>query len=233
MTALPHSPIIDFARVSKRYGKHNRALNDVSFQVEAGEMLFLTGHSGAGKTTILKLIMGMESLSYGQATVNGQSLRKLNGRNLARYRRNIGMIFQDHRLLNDRSVLANIALPLQIRGFDDAFSQRRARAALSQVGLADKAVFYPLELSSGQQQRVGIARAMVARPALILADEPTGNLDPDLSLELMELFLELNKQGSTVLIASHDLFLIKRLRKRVLVLQNGELIDDFRPDSLR
>jgi len=225
-------PMIAFSRVSKRYGKHNRALNDVSFEVKAGEMLFLTGHSGAGKTTILKLIMGMENLSYGQATVNGQDVRKLNPRNRPRYRQGIGMIFQDHRLLNDRNVLDNIALPLHIRGFDDTFSLRRARAALTQVGLAGKEDFYPQELSSGQQQRVGIARAMVARPPLILADEPTGNLDPDLSLELMELFLELNKQGSTIVIASHDLFLIKRLKKRVLVLQDGELIDDFRPDSL-
>ncbi len=228
----PSPAMIDFSRVSKRYGAHNRALHDVSFTVNAGEMLFLTGHSGAGKTTILKLIMGMENLSYGQARVNGHDLRALNPRNRPRYRQGIGMIFQDHRLLNDRNVLANIALPLHIRGFDDSFSLRRARAALTQVGLQGKENFYPQELSSGQQQRVGIARAMVARPPLILADEPTGNLDPDLSLELMELFLELNKRGSTIVIASHDLFLIKRLKKRVLVLQDGELIDDFRPDSL-
>jgi cell division transport system ATP-binding protein len=227
-----HSPMIQFSRVSKRYGAHNRALNDVSFEVKAGEMLFLTGHSGAGKTTILKLIMGMEGLSYGQATVNGHDLRRLNARKRPQYRQQIGMIFQDHRLLDDRPVLANIALPLQIRGYDETTSLKRARAALAQVGLQGKEHFFPQELSSGQQQRVGIARAMVARPPLILADEPTGNLDPDLSLELMELFLELNQRGCTILIASHDLFLIKRLRKRVLVLQDGELIDDFRPETL-
>ncbi len=229
-TAAP--PMIAFTRVSKRYGKHNRALHDVSFSVQPGEMLFLTGHSGAGKTTILKLIMGMEEISYGQAMVNGYDLRALTPRKRPRYRQGIGMIFQDHRLLDDRNVLANIALPLLIRGYDTALSQRRARAALTQVGLNGKENFYPQELSSGQQQRVGIARAMVARPPLILADEPTGNLDPDLSLELMELFLDLNKQGTTIVIASHDLFLIKRLQKRVLVLQDGALIDDFRPESL-
>ncbi len=225
-------PMISFARVSKRYGKHNRALNDVSFDVEKGEMIFLTGHSGAGKTTVLKLIMGMERLSYGQAWVNGQNLRRLNTRNRPAYRLNIGMIFQDHRLLGNRTAIENIALPLIIRGYDESLSLRRARAALAQVGLAGKERFYPQELSSGQQQRVGIARAMVARPPLILADEPTGNLDPDLSLELMEIFLNINRLGSTIVIASHDLFLIKRLRKRVLVLQDGALIDDFRPESL-
>ncbi|VAW42169.1 Cell-division-associated, ABC-transporter-like signaling protein FtsE [hydrothermal vent metagenome] len=223
--------MISFNRVSKKYGKDNKALSDVSFTIEAGEMLFLTGHSGAGKTTILRLLMLMQSASYGQITVKGQNLSSLNSSKIATYRRNIGMIFQDHRLLNNKTVLENIALSLQIRGYSDSASYKLSRAALVQVGIGEKANFFPLELSSGQQQRVGIARAFVAKPDIILADEPTGNLDPDLSLELMQIFENLNKQGTTILIASHDLFLIKRLQKRVLVLDKGELIDDFSPQN--
>lgn len=221
--------MINFKRVSKSYGKDSKALRDVSFDVEAGEMLFLTGHSGAGKTTILKLIMLMQNSSYGQIVVKGQDLSILPTRKIPAYRLNLGMIYQDHRLLNDKTVLENVALALQIRGYSDAHSNKNARAALTQVGIGEKANFYPLELSSGQQQRVGIARAFVAKPDIILADEPTGNLDPDLSLELMQIFEELNKQGMTIIIASHDLFLIKRMQKRVLVLKDGELEDDFRP----
>jgi cell division transport system ATP-binding protein len=221
--------MISFNRVSKSYGKDSKALRDVSFEVSSGEMLFLTGHSGAGKTTILKLLMLMQDISYGQIKVKEQDLSQLKTNQISAYRRSIGMIFQDHRLLTNRTVLENIALSLQLRGYSDSASLKSARAALTQVGIGEKAMFYPQELSSGQQQRVGIARAIVAKPDLILADEPTGNLDPDLSLELMQIFENLNKQGITILIASHDLFLIKRLQKRVLVLEKGELIDDFNP----
>lgn len=221
--------MIIFKRVSKSYGKDSKALRDVSFDVDAGEMLFLTGHSGAGKTTILKLIMLMQKSSYGQITVNNQDISNLSSSKIPAYRLKIGMIYQDHRLLNDKTVLENVALSLQIRGYSDVYSYKSARAALEQVGIGEKANFFPLELSSGQQQRVGIARAFVAKPDIVLADEPTGNLDPDLSLELMQIFENLNKQGMTILIASHDLFLIKRMQKRVLVLKNGELEDDFRP----
>ena len=221
--------MISFKRVSKSYGKDNKALRDVSFDVEAGEMLFLTGHSGAGKTTILRLLMMMQEVSYGQLTIKGKDVSKSKAKDIQKYRLDIGMIYQDHQLLNNKTVLENIALPLQIRGYSDAYSFKSAHAALQQVSIAEKADFYPLELSSGQQQRVGIARAFVSKPSLILADEPTGNLDPDLSLELMQIFEELNKQGMTIIIASHDLFLIKRLQKRVLVLDKGELIDDFNP----
>ncbi len=223
--------IIQFNRVSKSYGKHNKALHDVSFDVESGEMLFLTGHSGAGKTSILKLIMCMEDISYGQAAVNGFALRQLNNHSLPKYRQTIGMIFQDHQLLENRTIIDNIALSLWLRGHSKHDALKQARVVLNQVGLSDKANFYPNELSSGQQQRVGIARAIIAKPDILLADEPTGNLDPDLSLELMELFLQINQQGTTVIIATHDLFLIKRLRKRVLVLDSGRLIDDYRPDT--
>lgn len=223
--------IIKFNRVSKSYGKHNKALHDVSFEVEQGEMLFLTGHSGAGKTSILKLIMCMESISYGQAQVNGFGLRDLNAKTLPKYRQTLGMIFQDHQLLENRTIIDNIALSLWLRGHSKTDSLKQARVTLNQVGIADKANFYPNELSSGQQQRVGIARAIIAQPDILLADEPTGNLDPDLSLDLMELFMDINKKGTTVIIATHDLFLIKRLRKRVLVMDSGQLIDDYRPDQ--
>ncbi len=223
--------MINFKRVSKSYGKDNKALRDVSFDVKAGEMLFLTGHSGAGKTTILKLLMLMQDISYGQVIVKGKDLNTLKPKHFPAYRRDIGMIFQDHRLLENKTVLENIALSLQIRGYSDAHSLKSAQTALSQVGIGEKAHFFPQELSSGQQQRVGIARAFVSKPDLILADEPTGNLDPDLSLELMQIFENLNKLGITIIIASHDLFLIKRLQKRVLVLDKGELIDDFSPQN--
>ena len=223
--------MINFKRVSKSYGKDNKALRDVSFDVKRGEMLFLTGHSGAGKTTILKLLMLMQNITYGQVIVKGKDLSVMKARNIPAYRRSIGMIFQDHRLLENKTVLENIALSLQIRGYSDAHSFKSAQTALSQVGIGEKSRFYPQELSSGQQQRVGIARAFVCKPDLILADEPTGNLDPDLSLELMQIFENLNKQGITIIIASHDLFLIKRLQKRVLVLDKGELIDDFSPQN--
>jgi len=221
--------IIDFNRVSKAYGKHNKALSDVSFAVEAGEMLFLTGHSGAGKTSILKLIMKIENISYGQASVNGFQLRTLKEHQLPEYRQRLGMIFQDHRLLENRTILDNVALSLWIRGYGKTESHKQARVALQQVGLEDKLNYFPDQLSSGQQQRVGIARAIVSKPDILLADEPTGNLDPDLSLELMEIFMKINESGTTVVIASHDLILIKRLRKRVLVLDSGQLIDDYRP----
>ena len=223
--------MISFKRVSKSYGKDSKALRDVSFDVEAGEMLFLTGHSGAGKTTILKLLMLMQDISYGQIVVQDEDLSRMKSSRIPAYRRNMGMIFQDHRLLDNKTVLENIALSLQIRGYSDSISYKQARAALVQVGIGEKANFYPQELSSGQQQRVGIARAFIAKPDIILADEPTGNLDPDLSLELMQIFEKLNEQGMTIIIASHDLFLIKRLQKRVLVLEKGELIDDFSPQK--
>lgn len=223
--------MISFKRVSKSYGKDSKALRDVSFDVDAGEMLFLTGHSGAGKTTILKLLMLMQDISYGQIVVQDEDLSRMKSSRIPAYRRNMGMIFQDHRLLDNKTVLENIALSLQIRGYSDSVSYKQARAALVQVGIGEKANFYPQELSSGQQQRVGIARAFIAKPDIILADEPTGNLDPDLSLELMQIFEKLNEQGMTIIIASHDLFLIKRLQKRVLVLEKGELIDDFSPQK--
>jgi len=215
--------MIRFDDVSKRYPGGQEALSHVSFQLEQGEFAFLTGHSGAGKSTLLKLIMQMERPSSGQLFVNGQNLNKLSHRQLPFYRRNIGLVFQDHQLLFDRSVFDNVALPLQIAGHPAQEAARRVRAALDKVGLLHKENQNPMALSSGEQQRIGIARAVVNKPALLLADEPTGNLDPDLSAEIMNLFLQFNSVGVSVLIASHDLELIRSMQHRILVLEQGRL----------
>jgi cell division transport system ATP-binding protein len=217
--------MIQFDDVSKRYPSGQEALSHVDFRLREGEFAFLTGHSGAGKSTLLKLIMHMELPSSGQVFVQGQNLNKLSRRQLPYYRRNIGLVFQDHRLLFDRSVFDNVALPLQIAGYDPALAARRVRAALDKVGLLHKEAQNPVALSSGEQQRVGIARAVVNKPALLLADEPTGNLDPELSEDIMDLFRQFNDVGVTVLIASHDLDLVQRMGRRVLVLEHGRLYD--------
>jgi len=221
--------MITFNQVSKRYPSGQEALRRVSFEVERGEMVFITGHSGAGKTTLLRLIMLIERSSSGQVIVGGQNLNRLARSRVPLLRRQIGFTFQDHRLLLDRSVFDNVALPLVISGFTPADIGRRVRAALDKVGLLHKEKQYPLTLSSGEQQRVGLARAVVNKPQVLLADEPTGNLDPGLAQEIMQLFRQFNQVGVTVLIASHALSLIKNLRYRTLVLQQGQLIDDMYP----
>ena len=218
--------MIRFDSVSKRYSGGREALIDVSFTVEPGEMLFVTGHSGAGKTTLLKLIAVIDRASGGAITVHGRDLARVRRREIPRLRRDIGMVFQDHRLLMDRSVADNVALPLVIAGIPHEECGKRVRGALEKVGLAGRGKDAPAGLSTGEQQRVGIARAIVARPALIIADEPTGNLDPQLSEEIMQLFVSLRQTGSTILIASHDLALLKRMKQRVIVLDHGHLIDD-------
>ena len=200
--------MIKFDDVSKRYPGGHEALSHIDFHLGRGELAFLTGHSGAGKSTLLKLIMHMELASSGQVIVNGQNLNKLKRRQVPFYRRNIGLVFQDHQLLFDRTVYDNVALPLMIAGYDPREAARRVRAALDKVGLLHKENQNPIALSSGEQQRVGIARAVVNKPPLLLADEPTGNLDPELSAEIMELFEQFSSVGVTVLIASHDLALI-------------------------
>ncbi len=219
--------MIKFDRVSKLYPGGSRALADVSFTIERGSMVFLTGHSGAGKSTLLRLVMMLERASRGQVFVNERNLSKIPDRQAALVRRDTGMIFQDHKLLKDKTVADNVALPLMIAGLRYGDIRKRVRAALDKVGLLDKEKSWPLTLSGGEQQRVGIARAIVAMPPLLLADEPTGNLDPSLSRELFGLFREVSEQGVTVLIASHDLDLIRQTRKRVLVLSNGRLADDI------
>lgn len=216
--------MIEFERVSKRYQGGFEALNDVSFNITRGEMLFLTGRSGAGKSTLLKLIMLMERPSAGRIVVNGHQLDKLSSRKVPQLRREIGVVFQNHQLLFDRSVYDNVALPLMILGYQANEIGRRVRAALDKVGLLSKEKVNPQTLSGGEQQRVGIARAVVHKPPILLADEPTGNLDPELSRDVMHLFEQFNQVGVTVLIASHDLGLIARLPHRLLTLREGTLV---------
>ena len=215
--------MIRFDEVSKRYDGGSEALSRVSFELADGEMSFLTGHSGAGKSTLMKLIILMERASQGQVIVNGTNLNRVSRRQVPAVRRNVGVVFQNHQLLSDRTVYDNVALPLTIAGFSPKEVGRRVRAALSKVGLSDKEKRYPVALSGGEQQRVGIARAVVNKPPLLLADEPTGNLDPELSQEIMDLFSQFNQVGVSVLIATHDLDLVQRMAKRELILRQGKL----------
>ncbi len=215
--------MIRFTHVSKRYPGGHEALQDVSLHLAPGEMAFLTGHSGAGKSTLLKLIGLLERATRGQVLVDGLNLAKVSRRRIPYLRRRVGMIFQDHRLLFDRTVFDNVALPLVIEGLRHQEIGRRVRAALDKVGLLGKERAYPITLSGGEQQRVGIARAVVNKPPLLLADEPTGNLDPGLSREIMHLFEQFNQVGVTVLIASHDLDLIRRLPHRIVALSGGRV----------
>lgn len=218
--------MIDFEHVAKRYGGRFEALAHLNFRVDRGEMVFLTGHSGAGKSSLLRLIMRLEKPSRGRVVVAGHDLAKLHTSMVPFYRRQIGVVFQDHQLLFDRSIFNNVALPLEIQGLETRDTARRTRAALDKVGLLHREKALPIELSGGEQQRVGIARAVVNKPALLLADEPTGNLDPQLSADIMALFEDFNRIGTTVMVASHDLALIARLRHRILRLHEGRLVAD-------
>ena len=224
--------VLRFDSVSKQYPGGHAALSEVSFAVEAGEMLFVTGHSGAGKSTLLKLIQLAERPSRGAVLFGDRNLLKVRGGAIARHRRNIGVVYQNHQLLMDRSVAENVALPLVLRGTKRAETGKRVRSILERLGLGARDRALPSQLSAGEQQRVGIARAVVAEPALLIADEPTGNLDPTLSAEIMALFASLPERGTSVLVASHDLGLVKRMKKRVLVLDHGQLLDDISPEDL-
>jgi cell division transport system ATP-binding protein len=212
--------------VTKRYPGGQEALSGLNLTVDKGEMLFITGHSGAGKSTLLRLIALIERPSSGQVIVDGQNTQRVKRRKIPAYRRQIGMVFQDHKLLYDRPVADNVALPLVIAGVSHHDAGRRVRAALDQVGLLHKERRNPETLSAGEQQRVGIARAIVTRPKLLIADEPTGNLDPDLSLEVMRIFRRFNEVGVTLLIASHDISLIDRMGCRRIALDEGKLVPD-------
>ncbi|MBD3646152.1 MAG: cell division ATP-binding protein FtsE [Pseudomonadales bacterium] len=215
--------MIRFDQVSKRYPGGKEALSRVTFELAEGDMAFLTGHSGAGKSTLLKLIMLMERASQGQVFVLGSNLNRISRRQIPWLRSHVGVVFQNHQLLFDRTVYDNVALPLTISGYHPREVGRRVRAAMSKVGLSGKENKYPIALSGGEQQRVGIARAVVNKPPLLLADEPTGNLDPDLSREIMALFEQFNQVGVTVLVATHDLELVKAMRKRQFTLSEGRM----------
>jgi cell division transport system ATP-binding protein len=216
--------VIRFDQVFKRYQGGHDALAGITLGIDAGEMVFLTGRSGAGKSTLLKLIALLERPTRGQVVVNGRNTGSLPRRQIPDFRRQIGIVFQDHKLLNDRSIFDNVALPLIISGMRQKELGKRARAALDSVGLLKAEKKRPIELSTGEQQRVGIARAVVSKPKLLIADEPTGNLDPELSFEIMRLFGRFNDVGVTVLIASHDLQLIEQLGHRRVALKDGRLV---------
>lgn len=222
--------LIRFDRVSYRYAGGSDVLSDVSFSIAQGEMAYVTGPSGAGKTTLLRLIAALCRASRGQILVMGQNLSALRPRHVPAFRQRLGMVFQNFNLLYDRTVFDNVALPLVIRGYAYSDIGRRVRAALDAVGLLGKEKMLPLTLSGGEQQRVGIARAIVTKPALILADEPTGNLDPEMALEIMRAFQRFNEAGVTVLIATHAIDLIAALPHRIIHLEHGQ-ISDRRPTA--
>jgi cell division transport system ATP-binding protein len=217
--------MIVFERVFKRYPNGREALSDVSLEVATGEMVFLTGHSGAGKSTVLRLIALIDRATRGQVLVNHQNTSAIRPRRIPAYRRQIGVVFQDHKLLHDRPVYDNVALPLVIAGTRRREIDKRVRAALDQVGLLGKETSAPLELSTGEQQRVGIARAVVSKPPLLIADEPTGNLDPALALEVMKLFKRFNDVGVTVVVATHDVHVIEHFGSRRICLAQGRVVD--------
>lgn len=218
--------MIHFDNVSKRYPEGYEALRGINLHLDAGELAFLTGHSGAGKSTLLKLLMLLERPTSGALLINGKNVSRLSNYRIPSYRRQLGVVFQDHQLLMDRTVFDNVALPLQVAGYSRKETGRRVRAALDSVSLLSKEKQSPLALSGGEQQRVGIARAVVHKPRILLADEPTGNLDPELSAEIMNLFQRFQGVGVTVLIATHDIDLINRLNHRIIRLEQGSVADE-------
>jgi len=217
---------IEFHHVSKRFDNGQEALTDLTAEFAEGSMTFLTGHSGAGKSTFLKLLLCLDLPSRGQILVNGVNVTQLNAQRLAHYRQHLGAVFQDHHLLSHRTVYENVAMPLRISGMREKEVARRVRAALSRVGLLEKERLFPRYLSTGEQQRIGIARAVVTRPKILLADEPTGNLDPELSRDIMKLFEQFNQVGTTVIVASHDRDLIESMGRRIIELDRGVIVRD-------
>ena len=217
--------MISLSHVSKRYPGGHQALQDIGFAIETGELVFITGHSGAGKTTLLKLLVAIERPTAGSIIVNGQNVGMLHPRAVPFLRRKFGLIFQDHKLLFDRTAFDNVALPLQIAGYTTKDAARRVRAALDKVGLLGHEKALPITLSGGEQQRLCIARAIVHRPAILLADEPTGNLDADYAAAIGDLFRSFNQVGVTVVVATHDQALLARLKPRVIPLRLGALAE--------
>jgi len=222
-------PMIRFQNCFKRYSNGREALNNLTLDVASGEFVFLTGHSGAGKSTLLKLLALIERPTRGTLLVNGENVSTIKGNQIAAHRRQLGMVFQDHKLLADRSIFDNVSLPLIVANTPVREIGKRVRAALDQVGLLKYEQSRPVELSTGEQQRVGLARAVVTKPPLLIADEPTGNLDPDLSLEVMNIFRRFQEVGVTVLIASHNIQLINKFNARRIHLEGGRIIENGRP----
>ena len=218
--------MISFSAVSKRYPEAQEALRDVSFEIAAGEMVFITGHSGAGKSTVFRLLAAIERPTSGSIVVNGQNLAALRKSAVPYLRRNFGLIFQDQKILFDRSVLDNVLLPLAIVGLPHKEAVRRARAALDKVGLLERERAHPIALSGGEQQRLAIARAVVNRPGILLADEPTANLDSESAASLLEIFRSFHQVGVTLVIATHDSHWMTQHSPRVLRLDRGHLVGD-------
>jgi cell division transport system ATP-binding protein len=215
--------MISFSQVYKRYPNGYEALKNISFSLEAGEMALITGHSGAGKTTLLRLIAAIERPTSGSIIVNGQNVSTLKGGAIPFLRRNLGLVFQDQKILFDRTVFQNVLLPLQISGFGSKAATRRVRAALDKVGLLNREKAWPITLSGGEQQRLCIARAIVNRPSILIADEPTSNLDADYARDIMDMFVSFNQVGVAILIATHDVELLGSMQQRILTLNHGEL----------
>jgi cell division ATP-binding protein FtsE len=215
--------MISFSQVYKRYPNGYEALKNISFSLEAGEMALITGHSGAGKTTLLRLIAAIERPTSGSIIVNGQNVSTLKSGAIPFLRRNLGLVFQDQKILFDRNVFQNVLLPLQISGFGSKAATRRVRAALDKVGLLNREKARPITLSGGEQQRLCIARAIVNRPSILIADEPTSNLDADYARDIMDMFVSFNQVGVAILIATHDVELLGSMRQRILTLNHGEL----------
>jgi len=221
---------IRLQRVTKRFENGFEALSEVTTEFAAGSMTFLTGHSGAGKSTFLKLLIRADTPTRGQILVNDVDIGGLSAARLPLYRRHIGVVFQDHHLLAARTVFDNVAMPLRVAGMREREVARRVRASLTTVELLGKEGLLPSHLSTGEQQRIGIARAVVTRPRILLADEPTGNLDPDLSRHIMDLFTRFNQVGTTVIVASHDIDLIETMGLRILHLEDGRVVSDRTSD---
>jgi cell division transport system ATP-binding protein len=217
---------IEFQHVSKRFDNGQEGLKELNLAFDSGSMTFLTGHSGAGKSTFLKLLLCLDRPTRGQILVNGANITQIPPRRLAYYRQHLGAVFQDHHLLAQRTVYDNVALPLRVAGYRERDVARRVRAALSRVGLLSREALLPRYLSTGEQQRVGIARAVVTRPKILLADEPTGNLDPELSRDIMLLFRQFHQVGTTVIVASHDRDLISAMGMRIIELAHGAVVND-------